>query len=61
MNIYFDNLIDANTGKMLYVSIEMDPEDVRKRLEEVGRVASESGKRFRKAMVEGKTDTEEEK
>ena len=61
MNIYFNNLLDSETRKMLFVSLEMDPEDVRKRLEEIGRVASESGKRFRKAMVEGKTDTKEEK
>ena len=61
MNVYFDNLIDANTGKMLFVSIELDPEYVSERLDEVRRIASESGKRFRKAMVEGKTITNEEK
>ena len=61
MNVYFNNLIDANTGKMLFVSVELDPEYVSERLEEVRRIASESGKRFKKAMTEGKTVAEEEK
>ena len=52
----FDNLIDVKTGK----PVEIDHPEI-EGLEEIRRIASESGKRFRKAMVEGKTVVREEK
>ena len=57
--LIFNNLIDTRTKQ--FVVIELPEDYVMERLEEVSRVASESGKRFRKAFGKGKTITNGEK
>ena len=57
--LIFSNLIDTRTKQ--FVTIELPDDFVEQRLEEVRQMATESGKRFRKAFEQGKTFTHEEK
>ena len=52
--IYFDNLIDSKTGEILTRELKPyeDVEEVKKRLNIIGRRACENGERFKKMFSE---------
>ena len=52
--IYFDNLIDNETGKVLTRELKPyeDVEEVKRRLNIIGRRACEDGERFKKMFSE---------